>query len=1179
MRFKAVFAGVAMLTLLLGGAVFYSGAPPTVRAEDDHSDFRGRATQLEIGARSIPGNIEEKGIVDRDYFKFQTQRGVKYIFSLNLVSLSDADIVVINSNDRGHEKAEEQPLTREGNMKQVEWVAPTTDTYFLGVFGFKGGATGQASLLGDYTLSATADFSLNDRHGETSDDPTPLVVGSQHRGAISPWSRRPMYANSIKADYDHDYFSFEARRGARYHVSAQLDSLEGLDISVENKSGEVAATNEGAGSTLDWIAENTGIYYLALSGTDLARNPAGAYVLEVSEDLSLEDRHGSYRTGASPLSIGSRTAGAISPADDQDYFSIQAARGVKHFFDVSATAGLAAKISVLGYDGSTLATNDGVGSSLEWIARSTGARYVVVSASPLERTPVAAYVFDVSADRTLEDRHNDGTSGATQVQFGTPHTGSISPADDQDFFYFKANKGIKYEFSVDLAAEDEVSMSLFGASEKVDAPISGPGAILEWTAPQTGSYYAVFAASANSHDIVGHYSVNVTADASLVDQHSDQRAGATSLTMGIAQQGSINPEGDRDYFSFSANRGVEYGITVDPGSAAGLQLEVVGADNRAEVANDGLGNDLVWIAPSNDNYYVVVSSPGFPDNTVGRYSMVVKADTSYQDLRGETRVTATRIDLNTNIAGSISPRNDVDFFKFAGRRGVVYQVDTGPDSMVDYSIFRSDGTLEISNENQNSILSWAASSDGDYFAALSASTDENEPLRTYNLEVTGEEVTVDRHGELLRNATRIDLGSRIPGAISPADDIDRLFFTATKGVQYTFDLTYGTAETVSLSVSESRESNVVLASNYGQDASVKWLSPANKEYVVTITGAPQLADPVGTYYLRVTADAGLIDRHSSQLAGATAVGIGITLTGAISPAEDTDVFVFNGEQGSNYLVRVRSLTGETARISVTNPESSYSESNYGALDTVLVTAPTSGKYYVVVSGGAERGGDATRYEVTVNPDQFAPSIAADPAQTNRINAAASEFSLSVDSRVAPPGASVRAPIFLTDAEGITGLAFSLLYDPEVIEFIGVERGSLLASADFDFGVQHSGSVRFGFSSSQPISGAGSAAVAVFRAVGSMDSSSPLVLSLGLAANSDGRSLPIAVSDGEISVGDRVMGDGNGDGVVSALDALIASKIANGLSEMDLALDLDGDGAVTGDDARNILVMAGLGREV
>ena len=145
---------------------------------------------------------------------------------------------------------------------------------------------------------------------------------------------------------------------------------------------------------------------------------------------------------------------------------------------------------------------------------------------------------------------------------------------------------------------------------------------------------------------------------------------------------------------------------------------------------------------------------------------------------------------------------------------------------------------------------------------------------------------------------------------------------------------------------------MIVASNYGEDSSVKWLSPNNAEYVVTISRAPQLADPVGTYYLTVTADASVIDRHPGELTSASKVEIGSIVPGAISPAADTDAFAFDGKQGANYLVRVHSLAGQPARFSVINPTASYSETNQDAVDTLLVTAPATGKYYVVISGGA-----------------------------------------------------------------------------------------------------------------------------------------------------------------------------------------------------------------------------------
>ena len=48
-------------------------------------------------------------------------------------------------------------------------------------------------------------------------------------------------------------------------------------------------------------------------------------------------------------------------------------------------------------------------------------------------------------------------------------------------------------------------------------------------------------------------------------------------------------------------------------------------------------------------------------------------------------------------------------------------------------------------------------------------------------------------------------------------------------------------------------------------------------------------------------------------------------------------------------------------------------------------------------------------------------------------------------------------------------------------------------------------------------------MAVFRAVGDVDSSSPLKFTLGLAADFDGKVVSMALADGELSIGARIAG--------------------------------------------------------
>ena len=197
MRYLAVLSVVGVAVLLLS-AVFWSlASPQTVRAEDDHSDYRSAATTLDIGTGEIAGNIDETSLFfDVDYFTFETRRGVRYTFTVDMVSVTDANILVINSTDRGAGVAEGQSVSWAGRLKQVAWVAPTSDTYFLEVFGAQGTPDGPV-FLGDYILSAAADSMPEDRHGESMTEATPIVIGNQYQGSVSPWPNQQMYAVSI----------------------------------------------------------------------------------------------------------------------------------------------------------------------------------------------------------------------------------------------------------------------------------------------------------------------------------------------------------------------------------------------------------------------------------------------------------------------------------------------------------------------------------------------------------------------------------------------------------------------------------------------------------------------------------------------------------------------------------------------------------------------------------------------------------------------------------------------------------------------------------------------------------------------------------------------------------------------------------------------------------------------
>ena len=1188
MRILMVLAGVGLTALLLAISLASPFFPSPfslsiVRAEDDHGDYRSLATHIGIGTGEISGNIDETSLFfDVDYFAFETRRGAKYTFVLDLVSITDANLTVIDSVDRGAGVAEGQTMTWSGDQKQVEWVARTSDTYYLEVYGAQGAPDGPV-FLGSYILQSTADTGLEDRHEEFNTGATPIAIGNEYQGAVSPWPSQPMYAGSIQADYDRDYFSFRAIRGVKYTINAELGTAQGVEISVGNQNGTIEVSNNGVGPALEWIAPSTAIYYAIISGSSLVRQPVGTYTLKVDADLLLEDRHSGNRQGATPVSFGTQHQGAISPADDDDYFSFQAVRGVRYSFQVEVGTVEGVGILVSNPAGQSEATNDGVGPVLDWVAPSTAIYFLVVSGSPLVREPVGTYTLEVSADMTLEDRHSESREGATQISFGNAHNGSVSPEDDVDYFFFEAIRGVKYTLQADPGTSNGISLSVLDPVDGIASTTAGVGNTLDWIAPTTDTYYATVAGSNRVNDPIGTYSLEVIADASLEDQHSEGREGATPIRLGSVHAGAISPEGDQDYFFFRAVRGVQYDIRVNAGAMAGINITVAQPVDGIELSNSGSGDALSWIAPNDDTYFIALSASPQIMDPIGTYSLEVNANTELQDQHSESREGATAIGFGTVYNGAISPQDDFDYFSFPAKRGTRYSIDAATGAAVAISVGNPVEGLARPKENAGSRLEWIATSDGTHFVILSGSNRVDDSVGSYSLTVKADNTLLDRHSDHANSATPISFGNSVAGAISPVEDKDKFSFPALRGVMYTFELTYDSAEAVSLAVDPVDGSGSPVASNYGEQSGVTWVAETTGTYIVTLSSSAHADDPVGTYFLKVNAESGLEDRHGDFLAEAAQIAFGNHIGGAISPVDDRDIFTFSAEKGRTYLVEVKTDNEDPFRFTVTNPESGYTDSNYGTGSLISITAPVTDTFYITVSASNSEVAAVGNYQITVMPDNFAPTInPPQDGQTFSMVRAASEMALGVGVGVAPPGGTVRVPIMVDNAEDVVGVTFSLGYDPELFEVVGVTKGALFSTAKFRYHADDPGVIRFGFASDDPLAGAGSAAVVEFKVVGDLGGSTELTLSRSLVSDSYSRPLTVTLADGMLSIQQRILGDGDGDGRVTAVDALIALRMAAQAAAADppldipveLTLDMDGDGAITIEDARKILVLAG-----
>lgn len=134
-------------------------------------------------------------------------------------------------------------------------------------------------------------------------------------------------------------------------------------------------------------------------------------------------------------------------------------------------------------------------------------------------------------------------------------------------------------------------------------------------------------------------------------------------------------------------------------------------------------------------------------------------------------------------------------------------------------------------------------------------------------------------------------------------------------------------------------------------------------------------------------------------------------------------------------------------------------------------------------------------------------------------------------------------------------------------------GELKGNRLFEANHGESGVVLVGLAGSAPLNSDGQLAVISFTAVGKPGEKTPLTVKVTSANLSSGGPVTAATIDGELEIVSQSPGDINSDGVVDPRDALDALKMSVRLLPINLAADMDGNGAITANDARMILLKA------
>ena len=833
-------------------------------------------------------------------------------------------------------------------------------------------------------------------------------------------------------------------------------------------------------------------------------------------------------------------------------------------------------------------TNGGVGSTVTWTSPASNKIFVKIGGTNRVRNSQGTYTLRLNSETELQDWHPEQLREGKEISFGNAHAGAISPADDRDTFKFTAERGVKYILTATLGTAQGVEMSIWDYDNKRVASNSGLGDTLEWVSPDADIYYIMVSASTQVPNVIGTYTLTLTRLEDLRDRHKDTRGRATEVILGNPNQGAISPEDDVDFFKFEAQRGITYSVSLDSAAGENASVAIEDSEGAVLISNRGGGQQISWTAPDDEgNYYVTVAQASRASDPVGLYTITIEADAALEDRHEKEDDLGTQVSFGTTYQRAISPEDDLDRFRFTADKGTTYSVrlDLAAGENASVNIEDYKGEVLVTNRGGGQQISWTAPDDDgkDYYVTVAQASQASNPVGIYTITIEADTALQDRHDDTKEfgSGTQVSFGTTYQGAISPEDDLDYFIFAGQRGSEYTITANYVTVDALSLLVNRVQESTTTPARNFGDSNTLTWVPLLSGPHYIEVSSSPRSAIPTGVYTLRVTEDSSTLDRHHpDNSSGATRIGLRNEIAGAISPADDSDFFYFSAEGGKDYRVDLTLGTAEAVRFSVEGAAGiGFTASNFGVGNTLEWTAPVSGGYLLSVSASAQVENPIGTYQIAIRPqgDPRPPDPTPTPAPTPEPAPPAVEDpgkpALVVGSRVAEQGTTAQVPVLLRRIQGVTSLAFKLAYDPSVLRVARVMPGSRLAGATFIHNADTAGQVSFGLAATSDPGTDGSVAAVEFEVVGETGDMSPLTLSELEIGLSEGDAPEFPLVGGELRVETPMSGDADGDGAVTARDALIALKVIADASPGYEWLDLNGDGVVDAVDVDQILFLA------
>ncbi|MCB4751106.1 MAG: PPC domain-containing protein, partial [Sulfurovum sp.] len=705
----------------------------------DHANTRSIAMPINPNSTTI-GSIEVVG--DNDYFKIV----VPTAGTLTVYTSGQTDTEGFLYNAKNHRVASnDDSNTSDHNFKISKFIA--AGTYYVRV------RHHDKLLVGSYEFVS---HFIPDDHSSTLGDARPISPNSTTSG-------------SIEIPGDVDWFKIVIPSGGGILTVSTTGSTD-TNGSLYNASGREVASDDNNGSDHNFKITQTvtaGIYYVRVSASSLT----GRYEL-----VSQFDDHGSDRSTAARIDLNSTTSGSLEVAGDVDWFKIVIPSG-GGILTVSTTGSTDTIGELLDASGNEIARNDNNGTDNNFkILRGVAAGTYYVKVKHHSTSSIGSYAL---VSHFVPDQGNTANTAAL-INPNSTAIGSIEVAGDKD--WFKIVVPTAGTLVINTTGSTDTEGFLYddtnGTPLVYDDNNGTDNNFRISRFITAGTYYV----EVKHHRSVstGHY----TLVSHFIPDHPNTRDTAVLIDPpNSTTSGSIEVAGDEDWFKIvipTAGTLTVYttGSTDTEGflyDANGTQL-TFSDDMRSSDHNFGISKPLTA-----GTYYVKVKHHSSTE--IGSYLLITSftageiSQAQVLDDHGNSKNTATPIDLNGTTSGNIEAFGDIDYFKIVIPRGSVGRLTvytTGSGDTKGY-LYDTNGTQLVFDDNggteNNFRISQIVTAGTYYIKVKYYSASET---GSYLL-VTGftpqAEVSSD-HGDSRDTATPIDLNSTTSGSIDRAGDND-----------------------------------------------------------------------------------------------------------------------------------------------------------------------------------------------------------------------------------------------------------------------------------------------------------------------------------------------------------------------------------------------------------------------